>query len=99
MDFEKPVYPIGVVSEILGVHPRTLRIWEIEGLVKPSRRGGKRFYSDADLTWLRAMRKLLSEERLNLTGIKRMLQVAPSWEATGLPEDAKTACPLWKNKA
>ena len=49
----RPVYPIGIVAEMLGVHPRTLRTYEQEGLIRPSRRGGKRFYSEIDLRWVK----------------------------------------------
>jgi len=37
-----PVYPIGVASRLLNVHPRTLRIYEDEGLIKPERAGDRR---------------------------------------------------------
>jgi DNA-binding transcriptional MerR regulator len=78
IESQKAVYPIGIVAELLGIHPRTLRIYEQEGLIKPNRRGGKRFYSNKDLQWLRCLRKLLTEERLNIAGIKKLLAVAPS---------------------
>jgi DNA-binding transcriptional MerR regulator len=80
MDIEnqKAVYPIGIVAELLGIHPRTLRIYEQEGLIKPDRRGGKRFYSNKDLQWLRCLRKLLTEEKLNIAGIKKLMSVAPA---------------------
>ena len=38
MDDYKAVYPIGIISELLNIHPRTLRIYEREGLIKPARR-------------------------------------------------------------
>ena len=95
MNPKKPLYPIGIVAEILGVHPRTLRIWESEGLVKPSRRGGKRFYSDADLAWLKCLRRLLSEEKLNIAGVKRILELAPTWEVIGCDEEAQMGCPYF----
>lgn len=44
------VYVISVASELAGVHPQTLRIYERKGLVDPARTaGGSRRYSDADL--------------------------------------------------
>lgn len=45
----QPVYPIDIVSELLNVHPETVRVWERYGIIQPQRRGGKRFYSEADL--------------------------------------------------
>ena len=47
-----PVYPISVASRLLNVHPRTLRIYEEEGLIKPERRGDRRLYSQNDITWV-----------------------------------------------
>jgi DNA-binding transcriptional MerR regulator len=98
MNLKKPLYPIGIVAEILGVHPRTLRIWETEGLVKPNRRGGKRFYSDADLAWLKCLRRLLSEEKLNIAGVKRILELAPNWESVGCTEEARLGCPYFSDQ-
>jgi MerR family transcriptional regulator/heat shock protein HspR len=54
---DKSLYAIGVVSEILDVHPETIRVWERRGLIQPSRRGGKRLYSDNDLKRLRFILK------------------------------------------
>ena len=46
----EPVYLISVVADILGVHPQTLRQYEREGLIKPSRTNGKiRLYSQKDI--------------------------------------------------
>jgi len=44
-----PLYSIGVVSELLDIHPETIRLWERSGIVQPpQRRSGKRFYSERD---------------------------------------------------
>ena len=49
-DRTKPVYMIGVVAEMLKVHPQTLRFYEKKGLVRPGRTEGQtRMYSDEDL--------------------------------------------------
>ncbi|MBW0371485.1 MerR family DNA-binding transcriptional regulator, partial [Ensifer adhaerens] len=45
-DYDEPLYLISVVAKILGVHPQTLRQYEKEGLIEPSRTDGKmRLYS------------------------------------------------------
>ena len=47
-------YLIGIVAELAGVHPQTLRLYERRGLISPRRSAGKtRRYSDADLAVLR----------------------------------------------
>jgi MerR family transcriptional regulator, heat shock protein HspR len=78
------VFPIGVISEILGVHPETLRIWERNGLVTPVRRSGRRFYTQTDLKRLRFVQKLMSED-LNLPGIRHYLQLYPCWQLEDCP--------------
>jgi len=79
-DQDKPLYPIGVVADLLGVHPRTLRLYEEAGLVAPARRGGKRFYSANDVKWLRCMRRLIHDEGVNIAGLQKLLHLAPCWE-------------------
>ncbi len=89
----KAVYPIGIVAELIGIHPRTLRVYEQEGLIRPARRGGKRFYSNNDLTWLKCLRKLLVEDGLNLAGVKKLLAIAPCWSLRGCSEEQRKSCP------
>ena len=49
-DYEEPVYLISVVAKVLNIHPQTLRQYEREGLVEPSRTGGKRrLYSEKNV--------------------------------------------------
>lgn len=76
----KGVYPIGVAAELLQVHPRTLRIYEQEELIKPERRNGRRYYSEEDVEYIRCIRKLIHEDGINLTGVKRLMEIAPCWE-------------------
>ncbi len=94
---QKALYPIGIVAELLGIHPRTLRIYEQEGLIKPARRGGKRFYSNNDLQWLKCLRKLLTDEGLNIAGIKKLLTIAPCWSIRSCSEEVRKHCPAILN--
>lgn len=69
------VYVISVAAELAGVHPQTLRIYERKGLLEPSRTpGGSRRYSDADISLLRRIQEL-TDEGLNLAGVKRVLEL------------------------
>ena len=52
----KGVYPIGIAADLLQVHPRTLRIYEQENLIKPERRNGRRYYSEEDMEYIRCIR-------------------------------------------
>lgn len=98
----RPVYTIGIVSEILGVHPETIRTWERSGLVQPPhRRSGKRFYSEYDLRRLQFIQKL-AQEGLNPQAILYFLHLYPCWQMDDCPacmsRSANLGCakPCWK---
>ena len=99
----RPVYTIGVVSELLNLHPETIRVWERYGVIKPQRRSGKRFYSENDLKRLRFIKRLIAEE-LNLPAIRYYLHLYPCWQQNGCPscmhrsELAVCAKPCWKEE-
>ena len=48
-----PMYTIGIVAELLGVHQETLRIWERNSLISPQRKNTQRLYSNNDLKKLK----------------------------------------------
>jgi MerR family transcriptional regulator, heat shock protein HspR len=95
------VFPIGIVSEMLDVHPETVRVWERYGVIKPKRRSGKRFYSETDIKRLQFIQKLIKEE-LNLPAICHYLKLYPCWEMDDCPacmhnsDLASCAKPCWK---
>jgi len=69
----RAVYVISVAAELAGVHPQTLRIYERKGLLEPARTvGGSRRYSDDDILLLQRI-QALTDEGLNLAGVKRVL--------------------------
>jgi MerR family transcriptional regulator, heat shock protein HspR len=69
-----PVYVISVAAQLSGMHPQTLRHYERIGLVSPGRSAGKgRRYSMRDILALREIQRLSQEERVNLSGIKLIL--------------------------
>lgn len=69
-----PVFTIGVVADIISVSVQTLRLWENKGLIKPSRKGKDRYYSQDDLKKLKYIKHLLSEKKLNTYGVKELLE-------------------------
>lgn len=87
-----PVYPIGVAAKLLNVHPRTLRIYEDEGLIRPERQGERRLYSQNDITWVGCLRSLIHDEGISIPGIKKLLQFASCHEITGCSEDTYCSC-------
>ena len=69
-------YMIGVVSMRYGVHPQTLRLYEREGLLAPSRTEGKtRLYSDEDLERLEFILSLTRDLGVNLAGVEIILNM------------------------
>lgn len=89
---DMPVYTIGVASQLLGVHPRTLRIYENEGLIKPHRQGSRRLYSPNDLQWVSCLRSLIHEQGISIPGIKKLLRFATCYEIAECPESIHCSC-------
>ena len=70
-----PVYVISVAAELAGLHAQTLRAYDRLGLVVPGRApGGGRRYSARDIALLREVQRL-SNEGVNLEGIRRVLDL------------------------
>lgn len=89
---DTPVYSISVAAQLLNVHPRTLRIYEDEGLVKPSRKGRRRYFSQNDITWINCIRSMIHEEGISIPGIRKLLRYAPCWEITGCSREVCESC-------
>jgi MerR family transcriptional regulator/heat shock protein HspR len=67
---------ISVVAKSYGIHPQTLRLYEREGLLKPSRTDGNtRLYSDEDLKQLEVILNLTRDLGVNLAGIEIILNM------------------------
>jgi MerR family transcriptional regulator, heat shock protein HspR len=72
----EPVFVISVAARLLEMHPQTLRKYEREGLIAPSRTTGNlRLYSDRDIERLRQVKYLVDERGLNLAGVQLALQL------------------------
>lgn len=89
---EMPLYPIGVVAELIGITDQTIRLYEKHGLIKPARRNKNRFYSENDLKWLKCLRELIHNKKISIEGIKKLLDYAPCWELTGCPVEEREKC-------
>jgi MerR family transcriptional regulator/heat shock protein HspR len=87
-----PLYTIGIAAELMDVHPRTLRLYEESGLLKPARRNNRRFYSDHDLMWVRCIRYLIHDRGLNQEGLRRLLALIPCWEIQQCPPEKGASC-------
>ena len=75
-DPERPVYVISVAAGIVSVHPRTLRIYEEEGLISPARTPTNiRLYSERDIRRVLWIRHLTQERGVNLAGIRILFEL------------------------
>jgi MerR family transcriptional regulator/heat shock protein HspR len=75
-DPELPVYVISVAASILRVHPRTLRIYEDEGLVCPARTPTNiRLYSEQDIRRVLWIRHLTQNLGVNLAGVRILFEL------------------------
>ena len=75
-------YTISAVAEIYDIHPQTLRLYEREGLLKPSRSvGNTRLYEDSDLERLEIILSLTRELGVNLAGVEIILNMREKMDA------------------
>ncbi|HXG93541.1 MAG TPA: helix-turn-helix transcriptional regulator [Blastocatellia bacterium] len=69
-------FTISVVAEQYGVHPQTLRLYEREGLIKPSRSAkGTRYYTEEDIERLELILNLTRDLGVNLAGVEIILNM------------------------
>lgn len=74
--YDEPVYLISVVAKVLTIHPQTLRQYEREGLVNPSRTDGKmRLYSQRDIDRIKMILRLTRDLGVNLAGVDVVMQL------------------------
>lgn len=73
---KRPVYMIGIASELIGVHPQTLRMYEQKGLLRPRKSiKNTRLYSQEDVDLGRYIQRLTQEMGMNLAGVKKVLDL------------------------
>jgi MerR family transcriptional regulator/heat shock protein HspR len=78
---ENKLFMISVVSEMLGIHPQTLRLYEREGFIKPKRSGGNtRLFSEEDVERLEMILRLTRELGVNLAGVDVILSMREKME-------------------
>ena len=73
---KRPVYMIGIASELIGVHPQTLRMYEQKGLLRPRKSiKNTRLYSQEDVELGRYIKKLTQELGMNLAGVRKVIDL------------------------
>jgi len=80
--YDEPVYLISVVASILDIHPQTLRQYEKEGLIEPSRTQGRmRLYSQRDIDKIKFVLQLTRKMGINLAGVDVILKLKKQMDA------------------
>ena len=73
---KRPVYMIGIASELIGVHPQTLRMYEQKGLLRPRKSiKNTRLYSQEDVDLGCYIQRLTQELGMNLAGVSKVLDL------------------------
>ena len=93
---DTPVYVISIAADLLGCHPRTLRIYEEHGLLSPFRRHRIRLYSERDIERGRLIRHLIEQRGLNLAGVRLVLEIQEHYheEITWVFHDSEHEAPV-----
>ncbi len=74
--YDEPVYLISIVAKILDIHPQTLRQYERENLITPSRSNGRiRLYSQRDIDKIKLILRLTRDLGVNLAGVDIILRL------------------------
>jgi MerR family transcriptional regulator/heat shock protein HspR len=72
---KEPLFTISIAAQKMGLHPRTLMIYEKNGLIKPFRtRTNRRRYSQDDLEKIKFIQFLTQKKKVNLAGVKLILE-------------------------
>jgi len=80
--YDEPVYLISVVATMLDIHPQTLRQYEKEGLISPSRTQGRmRLYSGRDIDKIKFVLQLTRKMGVNLAGVDVILKLKEQMDA------------------
>jgi MerR family transcriptional regulator/heat shock protein HspR len=82
---DEPCFTIGVVSQMIGLHPQTLRHYQRVGLIRPHRSetkkgAGPRLYSAKDLERIALIKRWIDEFGVNLAGVEIMLKMQEQLE-------------------
>jgi len=89
---KKAIFTIGVAAQMLDVHPRTLRIYEQDALIRPMRKGKWRYFTMNDVKWVECLRKMIHEHGISIAAIKKLLQYTPCWNIADCPFEKRKEC-------
>ncbi|MGB6033668.1 MAG: MerR family transcriptional regulator, partial [Bacteroidota bacterium] len=97
---DTPVFSIGTAARMLSVSVHTLRMYEREGLILPYRKkSGHRLYSQWDIERLTCVRKAITEDKVSIEGIRRMLSLIPCWAIVKCGDRDREMCAAFDGNA
>ncbi len=89
---DQAVLTISAAAEMLAVTPRTLRMYERDGLLAPVRHGKWRYYSLDNLKWVSCLRTMIHEHGISLAAIHKLLQYTPCWNIAACSFEKRKLC-------
>ena len=87
-----PLMTIGMVSELLDIHPRTIRSYEDKGLINPIRKGAWRYYTSRDVQWIQCVREMIHDQGISINAVKKLLQYTPCWNIINCSIEKRRCC-------
>ena len=97
---DEPSCSIREAAEQLHLSVHTLRKYESNGLILPSRSAGnQRRYTHADLERVRCVHQAINTDKMSIQGIKRMLSLIPCWVMVGCSLDDRAYCKAYTDTA
>jgi MerR family transcriptional regulator, heat shock protein HspR len=92
-------YSISEAADILCISVPTLRMYEREGLVIPSRReSGHRAYTEVQLERIRCYRQAMAHDKTTISHLKHLLSQIPCWEINNCPESSRANCKAYPSR-
>lgn len=97
-NINSPIYTISNAAKILEISVHTLRMYEREGLIIPFRKSSnQRLFSDKDLERIRCIKNTISDIKINIEGIRRILALLPCWSIINCSHNDRNNCDFYQN--
>ncbi len=99
-DLTNPKYTISNAANLLNISVHTMRMYEREGLVIPFKKeSGQRLYSDQDIERIICIRHSITDEKLNIQGIRKILSIIPCWTIIKCSDNDRVNCEAYSSSS
>lgn len=97
-NYNNTYYSIGEAAEKVGLSVQMIRLYEAEGLIIPFKKSSlHRLYTEEDIERIRCIRRMINEEKISITGIKRIMAMIPCWIIKKCNREISSKCDAFKN--